>query len=172
MAGFYCSIDLSHAQSVQIGGYLQGFLGSDIPYLGEGVPNDLLRVFHAEKLCENKGARLPTAREFAQVAEQNQGQILEVEEYNKANFPSGYRKEDFNKINAINSNGVRDVFYYSSSKYQYQPALHKSSVWTSSELPMVRGDDYQGRNYVFQAQTGKFFAQNDTGTSAARCTIP
>lgn len=172
MAGSYCTIDLSHAQPAQIGGYLQGFLGSDIPYLGAGVPNDLLRVFQAAELCKKKGARLPTAREFAQAAEQYQGKILEVEEYNKGNFPPGYRKEDFSKISAINSNSIRDVFYYSSSRYPYQSNAHKSTVWTSSELPMVPGDDYQGRYYVFHAQSGRLFYQFYSGTSAARCAIP
>ena len=97
------------------------------PQVGDIVRNNegsilYMRQADAISYCKSQGQHLPSAREFAQLA-QSQG----------AAGISEKAKPGYYQVNATNADGKADTFYFSSAGYN-RPAgdLGKYTLWSSS----------------------------------------
>lgn len=84
----------------------------------DGTIMTSIKSVEAVDRCLKMGSRLPTIRELVKDAEKYGGKLIEVKEYNAGKFPKGYVRSDFEIFKSENTEGKKDIFYYSSIKYK------------------------------------------------------
>lgn len=121
----------------------------------DGTIKTRIHHFEAEAACEKKGSRLPTARELAKEAEKYGGKLLEENEYDAGNIPSGYIKDYFYKVvtnGNANANRKKDNFYYSTQNYKKPSGdLGEYVTWSSSLF-----HNYDSSAFIFLSFVGGF----------------
>ena len=91
----------------------------------------LMTWLEAMAYCQNQGAHLPTAREYANLLKPRGTEILEAEKM------SGTAPEGFYLVDSHNPDGSRDTFYMSHKNYR-RPVDEKGNhlLWTASIPPL------------------------------------
>jgi hypothetical protein len=100
----------------------------------------------AINLCRRRGKRLPTARELAVEGTKYGAELLDLNQVSSG-IPEG-----FYLVAAVNSDGKKDQFFYSTENYNRPEGdLGNYWVWSSSVHP--HNDGYA---YIFNGNNGKF----------------
>jgi hypothetical protein len=130
----------------------------------DGTVKTRIDQYEAYVLCQAQGKRLATARELAVEATKHGAEILELNQVSSGKPPEG-----FYLVSAVNADGKKDHFYYSSENYaRPQSDLGKHWIWSSSE----GRDKYGVFHYVLHSWEGHLaFARNRDNRDNSRAAV-